>query len=156
LTDDSSVHGNKNVSAQEYDSLGCDAIQFRDSPVLGSMFLKPSRKSIEANWKVLLLGYLVGLLFNPEAGGNMFLLNIRFCKLHGITLQKTVLFTAVLTHSIATYSSDGAAFGVVALSNDALHEVWITCDEVAPGFVDVHHTLLPFVVLKFITLNINL
>jgi hypothetical protein len=61
------------------------------------MFLKPSRKSIEADCKLLLLGYLVGLLFNPEAGGNMFFLNIMFCKLHGVTLQKTILFSAVLT-----------------------------------------------------------
>jgi hypothetical protein len=66
------------------------------------------------------------------------------------------LHSFVFADNIATYSSDGAVLGVIALSYYAFHEVWITCDEVAPSFVDVHNTLLPLVVLKFITLNIDL
>jgi hypothetical protein len=39
------------------------------------------------------VGFLLGLLFSPEDGGNMFLKNVKIlCKLHSITTQKTMLF----------------------------------------------------------------
>jgi hypothetical protein len=39
------------------------------------------------------------LLFNPEFGGHMFVLNVGFPELHSITMQKTVLFIATIVRT---------------------------------------------------------
>jgi hypothetical protein len=39
------------------------------------------------------VGFLLGLLFSPEDGGDMLLQNVKtLCKLHSITTQKIMLF----------------------------------------------------------------
>jgi hypothetical protein len=43
----------------------------------------------------LLAGFLLGLFFDPEDGGDMFLLNVCFTGLHGVISQKMILFMTI-------------------------------------------------------------
>jgi hypothetical protein len=52
------------------------------------------------------VGFLLGLLSSPEVGSDMFLGNIRVSlKLHGITNQKTALFSIHCQKNLKTNSS---------------------------------------------------
>jgi hypothetical protein len=65
---------------------------------------------------LLLAGFLLGLLFNPEDGVNMFLLNDggHLPNYMGLQTQETVLFTvtAVRTSNTTIYKSTNCNFSI--------------------------------------------
>jgi hypothetical protein len=50
---------------------------------------------------------MLGLFFDPEDGGDMFLRNVglTFNGLHGVIYQKTVLFITILVNDVQGYDS---------------------------------------------------
>jgi hypothetical protein len=57
------------VHYEEYSLFGCNATQFRDSPTF--------RRKHSLSLPPACAGFLLGLLFNPEEGGDMFVRNLR-------------------------------------------------------------------------------
>jgi hypothetical protein len=45
------------------------------------------------------VGFLLGLLFNPQNGGNIFFRNIILSDLHGVHTQKIIIFTVIAIRS---------------------------------------------------------
>jgi hypothetical protein len=60
---------------------------------------KPCKKSASV-WWLLLAGLLIGLVFDPEDGGDMFLQNVGFpSELQGAATQKMVYLFSVFHNS---------------------------------------------------------
>jgi hypothetical protein len=63
---------------------------------------RPSKKLAEVGGKLSLLR----LLFDPENGGDIFLRNVLFSKLHGVTTLKTILLVEGLAAGWTTKGSE--------------------------------------------------
>jgi hypothetical protein len=55
--------------------------------------LAPSSRLKNLSFLPASAGFLLGLLFNPEDGCNMFFQNIRSSKLHSVATQKTIFYS---------------------------------------------------------------